>query len=278
MFCISCFIITGMPLYAEIPLIINHINDRGEVTGRYSIYSQNDILFCTGNDPAGTANNKAAELMVNGNFSEARDILEDALKKDPLFLPFRYNLGICCLYLNNFDTAMLHFTKARQLLPEYWKTYIQIGYIYDRKNRENTALEYYRTALKKNPSELNTYIIIGDIYFKRNQIALAKKYYERTLSINPTYPNGLLGLAKIHFLKEEYYKAIVLIKSIDTSGDYDKSLHYYYAEASFKSGDYYKAVEEYEKLLKFKTDRFFLVNSYLLIQHKLQLSRRFTER
>ena len=264
-------------LSAEIPDIIYHLNDKAEVIGRYSIYSKDDILFCTGDDPAGTENNRAAELMQIGEFTAASKIYEAALRRAPLFLPFRYNLGICYLYLNRLDEALLHFTKAKQIMPEYDKIFLQIGYIYDRKNDETRALDNFSRALKLNPNELNTYILIGDIYFTRNQTGLARKYYEKTLKINPIYPNGLLGLAKIHFKKEEYIKAIVLFKSIDTSGDYDKSLHYYYAESSFRLGDYNKAAEEYEKLLSFKNDRFFLVNSVLLIKHKLDLSRRFIE-
>ncbi len=71
---------------------------------------------------------------------------------------------------------------------------------------------------------------------------------------------------------------MVLLKSINTSAEYDKSYHYYFAESAFKTGDYKTAVEQYETLLKFKHDRFFLVNSMFLIKHKLELSKRFTER
>lgn len=280
LFTITALIIAAscaVNLSAEIPDVIYHLNDKGEIIGRYSIYSKEDILFCTGDDPAGSENNRAAELMMIGEFYAASQLLEDALNHAPLFLPYRYNLGICYLYLNRLDVAMMHFTKARQLVPEYDKIYLQIGYIYDRKNDETRALDYFRKALQLNPNELNTYILIGDIYFNRNQMNLARKYYEKALRINPVYPNGLLGLAKIHYKKEEYIKAIVLFKSIDTKGDYDKSLHFYYAESSFKLGDYRKAAEEYEKLLSFRNDRFFLVNSILLIKHKLDLSRRFIE-
>ncbi len=246
--------------------------------GKYQIYSKNDILFCTGDDPAGRANNKAAELMTTGNFSEALAILEEALTQAPIFFPFRYNAGICTLYMNRLQTALIHFRKAAQLVPEYSKIYLQTGYIYGRLNRESEALEQFRIGLKKNPRELNTYILIGDIYFNRNQLRTAKKYYETTITLQNSFPNGLLGLAKIHFKNEEYVKAMVLLKSIDTTADYDKSYHYYFAESSFKTGDYKTAVEQYETLLKYKNDKFFLVNSMFLITHKLELSKRFTDR
>ena len=125
---------------------------------------------------------------------------------------------------------------------------------------------------------MNTYILIGDIYYNRNQLRTAKKYYETTITLQYSFPNGILGLAKIHFKNKEYLKSIVLLKSIDTSSEYDKSFHYYFAESAFKTGDYKTAVVQYETLLKFKNDRFFLVNSMFLIKHKLELSKRFAER
>jgi len=249
-----------------------------ELSPKYRIYSKNDILFCTGDDNAGRENNRAAELILEGKFKDAAEILESGIINAPLFFPFRYNLGFSYLYMNRLDESLMHFTKAKQLVPEYYKTYLQIGYIYGRWNRESDALQYFRTALKKNSRELNTYILIGDLFFNRGQLSTAKKYYDAALSINHLFPNGLLGLAKIHFKNDEYVKTIVLLKSVDTTGDYDHSLHYYFAESSFKIKDYKTAAEQYEKLLQFKNDRFFLVNSILLIKHKLELSKRFSER
>jgi len=252
--------------------------EKNETHPEYKIYPKNDILFCTGDDIAGRENNRAAELMLEGKWNEALAVLENGLLHAPIFYPYRYNIGICYLYLNKLEVSRMHFTKAIQLVPEYYRTYLQLGYIYGRWNKQSEALDYFRKALKLHPRDLNTYILMGDIYFNRKQLSAAKKYYEAALVLNHIFPNGLLGLAKIHFINEEYVKAIVLLKSVDLSGEYDKSLHYYYAESAFRTGDYKTAAQEYETLLKFKTDRFFLINSALLIKHKLDLSRRFTER
>lgn len=254
------------------------IIEENETHPKYKIFPKNDILFCTGDDIAGRENNRAAELMLEGKWSEATEVLENGLLHAPLFFPYRYNTGICYLYLNKLDVSQMHFTKAVQLVPEYYRTYLQLGYIYGRWNKESVALDYFRKALKLHSRELNTYILMGDIYFNRNQLSTAKKYYEAALDLNHIFPNGLLGLAKIHFINEEYVKTIVLLKSVDLTGEYDKALHYYYAESAFKTGDYKIAAREYENLLKFKTDRFFLINSELLIKHKLELAKRFTER
>ncbi|MCL2154526.1 MAG: hypothetical protein FWH53_02555 [Leptospirales bacterium] len=257
--------------------VFNKINIEPEEIGEYRIYSKNDILFCTGDDIAGSVNNNAAELMEEGKFSEALTLLQDGLNNAPLFFPFLYNAGICTIYLNQLRASIIYFTKAAQIVPEYWKIYIQLGYVYGRLNKENEAINQFRIGLKKNPREINTYILIGDIYYERNQLRIAKRYYEAAIQVQHLFPNGLLGLAKIHFKNEEYIKAIVLLKSIDTSVEYDKSYHYYFAESAYKIGDYKTAVEQYEMLLQFKNEKFFLVNPIRLIQHKLELAKRFAE-
>ena len=106
---------------------------------------------------------------------------------------------------------------------------------------------------------------------------MAKKYYDATLNLNHRFPNGLLGRAKIYFKREKYIQAIVLIRTINLREEYDKSLHYYYAEASYKVQDYKTAAREYKTLLGFKTDKFFLEFPPSLIKHKLKLSSRFAE-
>lgn len=235
-------------------------------------------IFCTGNSRVALENNKAADLINRGDYKSAKTILLNGIKNAALFFPFRYNLGICYLYQNDLRRALLHFTKAQQVLPEYSKPYLRIGYIYQRWNIDSKAVYYFREALKRNRNDLNTYVLIGDIYFKKNQLKMAGKYYDASLTINHRFPNGLLGRAKILFKREKYINAIVQLKAIDTSDKYDKTLHFYFAEASFKLKDYKTAAEHYTKLLEYKNDKFFLTNSKTLIEHKLNLSRRFVER
>lgn len=242
------------------------------------IYFKNEIAYCTGTSSLAVENNRAAEKMAGGDFTGAIDILESALKNSALFFPFRYNLGLCYLHINSLKKAMLHFQKAQAVVPEYAGTYLQMGSIYQLWYRDNEAVESYREALRRNKNELNTYVRIGDLFFNRNQVQLAKKYYDQCLRIDPRFNNGLLGRAKAYFKEGEYYRALVVLKSIDTRHDYDRAYHFYYAECAFKMQDYQTASRHYALLLEAKSDKFFLTNSVTLIQHKLDLSNRFIEK
>ena len=244
---------------------------------REKMYSKNGIIYCTGDNEISQTNNKAAELMEQGDYNSAINLLKEGLKKVPLFFAFRYNIGTCYVYTDKLTQALMNFEKAQNLLPEYHKTYIQIGYIYERRHKTDTSLSYYKKALKKNKRAYDVYVLIGDIYLGRNQLEMADKYYKTALDIEPKSTNALLGKSKILFSRKKYFKAMTIIKYITPEKGYDKSLHYVYAECAYKLQDYKTAYEQYNTLLKFRNDKFFLTNSISLIKHKLDLCRRFIE-
>ncbi len=247
-----------------------------EIVPKENLYSKGDFILCTGESNAANANNKAVNLMEEGKFDTAATVLQEALKHAPLFFPFRYNLGICYIHLDCLKKALLNLHKASNVLPEFHKTYLHIGYIHERRQKNDTAILYYRKALEKNKRAHEVFVLIGDLYLGRNQLEMAKKYFAASLELAPKSPNALLGKAKIHFRKKEYYKAIIIIKYIPIKEEYDKSLHYYYAECAYKLQDYKTAHKQYTTLLKYRNDKFFLTNSVALIKHKLDLCGRFT--
>ncbi|MEW6525273.1 MAG: tetratricopeptide repeat protein [Spirochaetota bacterium] len=244
----------------------------------YTIYEKDGVLFCTGNTEAALHNNKGADKLVANDLEGAIDIFKEGLKHAPLFYPFLYNCGVACMRKREYDAARIYLEKAMHIVPENPKIYIVMGELYALTGREGDALILFRKALQINRKELQAIIKIGNIYVERNQLELAVTFFDAALKINPQYPDAVIGYAKIHFKKGEYYKALIWLKSIDvTKADYDKAYHYYFAESSFKLKDYKTAYEQYEKLLKFKNDVFFLTHSYTLIEHKMNLSRQFAE-
>lgn len=280
---IFIFYIFSFPLFAIDEYNIDQLSEKiknpvKEYHPSESIYLKGDILFCSGNDTVSLENNKSAELISNGEFEKAAILLEEQIKNASLFFPMRYNLALAYLYISDLKKAALNFRRAAALVPEFPRTYIQLGYISQLEHRDGEAIDYFRIALRIDKKDLNTVVMIGDIFINRRQFEIAKRYYDSALAVNHKFPNALIGRARIHFEQGEYGRVIILLKSIDRKGDYDKSFHYFYAESSFKIKDYATAVQQYEMLLTFKNDKFFLTTSSSLIKHKLDLSRRFVEK
>ncbi|MBN1499024.1 MAG: tetratricopeptide repeat protein [Spirochaetes bacterium] len=248
-----------------------------EKYANYGIYRKGDILFCEGNSVLAETSNAAAEMILDGKYSEAVKLIEDSLVHAPLFLPFRYNLGIAYYFISDYDKSLLNLNKAALIVPDYYMIYTQIGHAKALSGKLEDAAREYRKALRLNPEYLDGYIFTGDIYLSQNRISMAERYYNRAIEIDPFFNNARIGKAKILFVKESYYKAYQEFLLIDTKTDYDKSLHYYLAECAYKLQDYEIAYLNYEKLLEFRNSRFFLTISLSLIQHKRDLSRKFYE-
>lgn len=245
---------------------------------KYKIFLKDNLLFCSGKDPAGQNNNMAARMILRGELSRAEKKLLFCIKMAPLFLPYHYNIAAIYIFQKKPDRAIFHLKKAQLIFPQYYGTYIQLAHAYERKNKPDMALIYYRKSLERYSRNPRVYALMGDIYFKRKQYRSALAYYRGSLKIKKNYANGLLGEAKIFFVNEKYIKTINKLKSIDLKEDYDIDYHYYLAEASYKIGDYKTAYREYKKLILNRNNRFFLTHSFLLIKHKMKMSKRFTEK
>lgn len=242
---------------------------------REEMFTKNDLVYCTGNLEIAKLNNSAADMITFGEHEAAAVLLDKGLKRAPIFFPFLYNKGVCCLFLRDFKRALIYLNKAKSILPEYSRTYLQIGFTYQMMAKEEQAIAHFRQALKVNLYEIESLILIGDIYYFRNQISQAEKYYRATLEMDQSFANGIIGIAKIQFYRKEYASTIITLKGVDTAGEYDKALHYYYAESAYKLMDYRTAYEQYKKLLEFKNDKFFITHARSLIQHKLNLAEKF---
>lgn len=278
---------------AAAPLSAKDVMETGDVTLEYflklirnpktvesanaQIYQQNEILFCTGDTNAAKANNEAAELMNKGDYEGAKERIEKDLSHAALFFPFRYNLGLCYYHLNDRSRARMHLTKASQIVPEYYLTYVQLGHLDSFEGKDDAAIGHYRQSLIRNNKYINSLVLIGDIFFQRRQVSAAVRYYDAVLDIEPRFPNALLGKGKVLFYREQFYKAYQMLLMVDTRQVYDKSLHFYLAECAYKLQDYKAAYAQYTKLLEFKSDRFFITTSLKLIEHKQELAKRFTQ-
>jgi tetratricopeptide (TPR) repeat protein len=259
-------------------LLTQLANEPTEEIARERINREGNLLLCTGDSPAAKANNMAADLIARGEYERAIAELERALLYAPLFVPFRNNLGVAYYFTRDYRRAHLNFDKALLQVPEYYLFYVQKGTVCELTFDDDNALEWYKRAARLNPLNMEPLVLIGNLYFERNQRRMASQYFTHVLSKDATNADALLGTAKIHFADNKFYLCYMTLKKISiTSGPYDKSYHYYYAEAAYKLRRYKEAHVNYTELLKYRYDKFFLNTSYRLIEHKAELSKRFAD-
>lgn len=88
----------------------------------------------------------------NKNYREAFACYDTILKLDPKFAAAQFNKGFIFLeYMQKYDSAAFHFTKAIELYPKYFQAYYNRGLAMESMNRRTEAESDYRTALNIQP-------------------------------------------------------------------------------------------------------------------------------
>ena len=191
--------------------------------------------------------------------------LQMGTRADPLFFPFLYNMGRVYLIMKLPEKAILWFNKARGAMPRYAGVYMNLGHAFARAGDERAAVAAYRTAAGKNPFVVKPLVALGNFYLERGSRIQAAYYFRRILRNRPDQSNAKIGLARLLMLKGDMLSARNMLNSVPVDNldgtprnDYDRSLHYYQAVIASELRDYNAAVKQFDRLLKFPEDPFFL--------------------
>lgn len=215
-------------------------------------------------DNLGKLNNQAVLKILSKkeeNLSIALEILNKNVQLDPVFFATRYNLGKLNFILKNYKEAEIHFLKARDLIPNYHKTYLYLAKIYSRLNQKSLVLENLTKSHALNEFDFTSLFYLAELSFKDGLETKSLYYIEEI-----RYKNSLQGkLAKAiyYYWKEDYSKSYSLFKQIPWEDwkknqvEYVRVSHFYFAEASIKVLDKKTAREEYLKLLEFPFETHF---------------------
>jgi tetratricopeptide (TPR) repeat protein len=88
----------------------------------------------------------------NGMYEKAKEAYFNILDIDPAYKNAHYNLGyIHSEYLNDFKSAVMHFSNAVQFAPDYYEAWYMRGYAYERMKEFSKAQSDYRKSLEINP-------------------------------------------------------------------------------------------------------------------------------
>lgn len=214
----------------------------------------------------------------------ALEKMKIGLKVDPQFFPFLYNSGRLLLLLNLPEQALSYLLLARARLSEFSAVHLFIGAAHARLGDGISATESYRVAYRRNPFDPSALVALGDFYLESGAFPQAHDTYERVLKQFPENASARIGLGRLYAKKGEFVRARTFFESVVTENqdgsersDYDRALHFYFAEVCFSLKDYREAVKQYDRILKHPEDPFFLDNSLTLMKKRREIARKLAE-
>lgn len=130
---------------------------------------------------------RGAIAMDRGDYLEATNSFQKALRRSPQDARIPHNLGYIAYMQGDYATAEAYFQQSLHIDPELLDAYNNLGSVYDDLGQPARAIEALEKALVINNHFENAYTNLGVVYERMGLLQKAESFHRRALSERPDY-------------------------------------------------------------------------------------------
>lgn len=238
---------------------------RAQSGGGYNVYRQNlnKAISLIGKVSEG----EKLEIQYNqayadGNGQKQKELFDKLLVAFPSDKRVQAGAGMYYFGINDFSTALKHFSKAAELDKNYSSTYNMIGYCQSALNNYQEAEKAFQTYINLVPDRGNPYDSYGELLLKMGKYDESIAQYKKAFEKDPVnFASSLSGIGDNFIFKgdyetarkyyQDYYdKASIPVAKL--SALFLKAVSYIYegkTENAIKTFDDYRIMAEKENLV-----------------------------
>lgn len=132
---------------------------------------------------------KGLKKLRKKDFKGALEVFDELAEIEPMYEVF-HNRGSIYFKMNNYENAILDYTKAIQLDPNLPEAYLGLGIVYTRLGQYEKAEYHYSKVIQVEPANENAYTNRGFARMKLQNFSGALEDFNQSLRLNPK--NGLV--------------------------------------------------------------------------------------
>lgn len=162
----------------------------------------------------------AMEYQYKGDYKSAIQILEEALKTNPLSEPTLYELAFCHDFVGDWDKAIQCYNNYLNENPYSYTAWYNLGNILLKKGNSQKAIEAYEYSVAIEESFSSVYFNLGNAYLISEELEKAEESFRKCIDTEGEdaivccfLGESLERQGKLEEAKEIYMKAL----SIDTN-------------------------------------------------------------
>ena len=131
-----------------------------------------------------------------------------AIKLMPEFSQSYNNRGTIYDETNEYNAAIRDYTKAIEIQPDYADAYYNRGNAYRRKGEWEQAIKDYNTAIQFKPDDASNYYNRGLAYYKKGDSDRAIQDYSKALVLDPEHADAYYNRGNAYRRKGEWTHAL----------------------------------------------------------------------
>ena len=129
-----------------------------------------------------------------GQWLEAREQWEQAVRIDPNYADAHVNLGIALAQVGDMEGAVGHLTRALQIKPDNVEALNDLGNVMMGLGRVQEAVSCYEQALRLKPDSVQAHNNMGIALTRLSRVAEAITHWKRAVEIDPYYADAHYNL------------------------------------------------------------------------------------
>ncbi len=205
---------------------------------------------------------RAQRLTSEGKLTEALDIYQELLDKDPEQIDILHACAILQAKLTRYPEALASIKKAIDLAKDDASLYNSQGNIFLRQSQLDQAKSAYQKAIQLKPHYAIPYNNLGNCYYRQHDLSKAEEYYQKALAIDPNYTDAHYNLGILFTQSGKTEQAIAALKKTLTLKPQHARANGQLAKIYLEQGETKKAIDYYQKRLNLEPNHVESLHEY----------------
>jgi len=143
-----------------------------------------------------------------GAFPEAIEILNQALKIEPQFLPAHYRMGRVLEEWGHKEESVQAYRRALEIDPNHIESRLGLASTYAKQFKNELAIIEYQKAARLKPEDTEILFKIALEYWYLQKLPETVEYYRKVIAINPDHLQAHLNLTSVYERLKQWEPAL----------------------------------------------------------------------
>lgn len=170
------------------------------------------------------ANNRALDLLNDGELAGAERAFEECLKRNPDYAAAHANLAVVLMDQGRYLEALEHVSTAIDLAPRQGLFHYHHGCILVELSREEEAERAFNRALDLNPQSAFALAELAKIRMNKEDWEGARRLLEKALRVDPLLVPALKNLGRCYLENGFPEEGLVWLENAESAASNDQSL------------------------------------------------------